>query len=139
MTKSLMVLDKITQDGHPTVAHEIGMLNGALALHGNANHRNNLTSRFIIKRDINQRYGHLFSDKVLMTRLLFGNDVSQSAKYIEESEILKNKFTTKKQVPTWKFGAGKFSGSTGKPHYKGFASRLHPYGQRTFGHRSDQR
>ena len=32
MTKSLTVLDKIMQDGHPVVAHGIGILNGALAL-----------------------------------------------------------------------------------------------------------
>lgn len=32
MTKSLMVLDKIAQDSNPDVAHEVGMINGALAL-----------------------------------------------------------------------------------------------------------
>ena len=52
VTKSLTVLDKIVQDGHPDVAHKVHMLNGALALLGNANHRNNLTRRFIIKREI---------------------------------------------------------------------------------------
>ena len=64
MTKSLMVLGKF--------AHEIGILNGALALLGNANHRNNLTRKFIIKREIN--HAQLCSDKALMTRLLFGDD-----------------------------------------------------------------
>ena len=59
VTKSLMVLDKITQDGHPDVAHKVCMLNGALALVGNANHRNNLTRRFIIKHEINLKYAHL--------------------------------------------------------------------------------
>ncbi|MPC83134.1 hypothetical protein E2C01_077827 [Portunus trituberculatus] len=49
--KSLTVLDKIAQDeGHAGVAQEVGMINGALALLGNANHRNNLARRFIIKR-----------------------------------------------------------------------------------------
>lgn len=139
MTKSLTVLDKIAQDGQNDVAHEVGMLNTALALLGHANHRNNLTRRFIIKREINQKYAHLCSDKVPMTRLLFGDDVSQSAKHIEESEKLKNKITMKKQPPIWKFGAGKFRGSSGKTQYRGFASRFHPYGQRTYGHRSDHR
>ena len=139
LTKSLIALDKFAQDGPSAVAHEVGMLNGTLALLGNANHTDNLTRRFLIKREINQRCAHWCSEKVPMTRLLFGDDVSQSAKHIEESEKLKNKITTKKQVPTWKFGAGKFRGSAGKPHYKGFTSRLHLYGQRMFGHRSDQR
>ncbi|XP_050706773.1 uncharacterized protein LOC126992160 [Eriocheir sinensis] len=139
LTKSLTVLDRIAQDGRPDVAHEVGMLNGALALLGHANHRNNLTRRFVIKREINQRYSHLCSDKVPMTRFVFGDDVSQSAKNIEDSEKLKTKIIMKKPLPTWKFGAGKVRGSFGKFPYKGLASRFHPYGQRTYGHRSDHR
>ena len=99
--KSLIALDTIAQDdGHQGVAHEVDMISGALALLGNANHRNNLTRRFIIKREINPRYTHLCSDKVPMTRFLFGDDVSQSAKQNEESEKLKNKITTKKLFTT---------------------------------------
>lgn len=138
MIKSLMALDKVALDGNPDVAHEVGMLNGALALLGNANHKNNLTRRFIIKREINQKYAHLCSDKVPMTRLLFGDDVSQSAKNIEESEKLKNKFTTKKSFPTWRFGTGK-RGSSGKAPYKGFATKFTPYGQRAYGQRTEHR
>ena len=42
--KSLTVLDKVAQDdGHVAVAREVTMINGALALVGNANFRNNLT------------------------------------------------------------------------------------------------
>ena len=96
MMKSPMVLDKFAQDGHSSVAHEVGMPNGALALLGNATHRNNLTCRFIIKCETNQRCANLCSDKVPVSRLLFGNKVSQSAKHIEESEKLKNKITMKK-------------------------------------------
>ena len=107
VTKSLVVLDKIAQDGHPDVVHEVRMLNGALALLVNANHRNNLTRSFIIKREINQKYTHLCSDKVLLTRFLFGNDVSQSAKHIEESEKPKHTITTKKPFQNWKFSAGR--------------------------------
>ncbi|MPC51867.1 hypothetical protein E2C01_045722 [Portunus trituberculatus] len=137
LAKSLTVLDKITQTGQPDIANEVGMLNGALALLGNSNHKNNLARRFIIKRKINQKYANLCSDKVPMTRLLFGNDVLQSAKHIEESEKLRSKIATKKPLPTWKFGAGKFRGSSGKMPYKGFMSRFHLYGQQTFEHRSE--
>ncbi|MPC91690.1 hypothetical protein E2C01_086745 [Portunus trituberculatus] len=56
--KSLSVLDKVAQD------------------EGHANYRNNLVRRFNIKREINQKYAHLCSDKVPMTRFLFGDDLS---------------------------------------------------------------
>ena len=92
VTKWLTVLDKITQDGHPDVAHELHMLNGALTLLGNANHRNNLTHRFIIKREINQKYAHLCSEKVPLTRFLFGDDVSicQAHQGVWETETQNN-------------------------------------------------
>ncbi|MPC66283.1 hypothetical protein E2C01_060430 [Portunus trituberculatus] len=53
LTKSLTVLAKIAQTGLPDIAHEVDMLNGALALLGNANHKNNLAHQFIIKCEIN--------------------------------------------------------------------------------------
>ena len=139
LTKSLTVLDKIAQTGQQDVAQEVGMLNGALALLGHANHKNNLARRFIIKHEINQKYAHLCSDKVPMTRLLFGDDVSLEAKHIEESEKLKSKFAPKKPLFTTKFAHGKFRGSSGRQPYKGFMNRFHPYGQRTQGPRSDRR
>ena len=126
ITKSLTVMDKVTQEGSPEVANEIHMLNGALALLGHANHRNNLTRRFIIKREINQKYVHLCADKAPMTRFLFGDDVSQSAKAIEELERLKTKFTAKKQLPTWRFGAGRDRGYFGRGPSRGVSSRYHP-------------
>ncbi|MPC55315.1 hypothetical protein E2C01_049247 [Portunus trituberculatus] len=87
ITKSLLVLDKVAQDvGNPVVVQEVGKINGALALLGHANHRTNLARHFIMRHEINQKYAHLCSDKVPMTRFLFGDDVSQSAKQIEETE-----------------------------------------------------
>lgn len=65
------------EDQNPAVAHEVcHMINGALALLGNANYRNNVTRRFIIKREINQKYAHLCSEKVPMARFLFRDDLS---------------------------------------------------------------
>lgn len=139
LTKSLTVLDKVTQEGCPEVANEIHLLNGALALLGHANHRNNLTRRFIIKREINQKYAHLCSDKAPMTRFLFGDDVSQSARTIEESERLKSKFTAKKQLPTWRFGAGRGRGYFGRGPSRGVSSRYHPYSHRVSGQRPEHR
>ncbi|XP_063886249.1 uncharacterized protein LOC135114290 [Scylla paramamosain] len=135
LTKSLTVLDKITLTGQPDVAQEVGMLTGALALLGHANHKNNLVHQFILKHKINQKYAHLCSDKVPMTRLLFGDDVS----LIEESEKLRSKIAPRKPLSTSKFGPGKFRGSSGKLPYRGFMSRFHPYGQRTHGPWSEHR
>lgn len=92
----LTVLDNSTQEEeNPVVAQEVSLLNGALALLGNANHPNNLARH--IKREIGYKYAHLCSDKVPMTRLLFGDDVPQLAKQIEETGRLKSKFTYPRQ------------------------------------------
>ena len=62
------MLDKIAQDEkNKDVACEVGMINAALALLGNANYKNNLVRRFVIKKEINAKYAHLRSDKVPMT------------------------------------------------------------------------
>ncbi|MPC78799.1 hypothetical protein E2C01_073297 [Portunus trituberculatus] len=72
------------------------MLNGALELLGNAHYRNNLTHRNVIKRDINPKYSHLCTYKAPMTGLLFGDDLPQATRKIEEAERLKSKFTCKR-------------------------------------------
>lgn len=143
--RSITVLDKVAQDeGNAVVAHEVGMINGALALLGHANYRNNLVRRFNIKREINPKYAHLCSDKVPMTRFLFGDDLSQSAKQIEEAEKLKSKITSKPSFPswkpgTWKFGGGKTRSPFGRTTPRGFSARFHPYAHRRQGHKGDQR
>lgn len=136
LVKSLSELDKVAQKERlPEVANEVGKLNGVLALLGHANYKNNLARRFNVKCDINPKYSHLCSDKVPMTRWLFGDDISQSAKHIEETEKLKNKFTTKKPLSYWKAGTGRFgSGRTrgpfGNTFARGFGYRFQPYDRR---------
>lgn len=136
LVKSLTALDNIAQkEGLPEVANEVGALNGALALLGHANYRNNLVRRFNVKRDINPKYSHLCSDKVPMTRFLFGDDVSQSTKQIEESEKLRNKFSTKKALPHWKPGVGRSGnwrsrGFFGNNFSRGYGYRFQPYDRR---------
>ncbi|MPC99163.1 hypothetical protein E2C01_094560 [Portunus trituberculatus] len=96
ITKSLLTLYKVAQEGkHSVVAQEVGVLNGALALLGNANFRNNLSRRFVMKRELNQKFSHLCIEKVPMTQFLFGDDVSRSVKQIEESAKLKSTITAK--------------------------------------------
>ena len=45
-----------------------------------------------------------------MTGFLFGDDLSQATKQIEEAERLKNKFTNKKSYHFGAPGLGRFSG-----------------------------
>ena len=112
LTKSLLALDQVAQESaHPVVEREVNNINGALALLGHANHKNNLARRFVLKKEINQKYSHLCSDKLPMSRLLFGDDVSQSTRQIEESEKLKHKLAAKKTTPVpWRFTSGKSRG-----------------------------
>ena len=140
LVKSLLVLDRVaSDDGNSVVAHEVGMVNGALALLGNANHRNNLARRFVMKREINHKYSHLCSDRVPMTRFLFGDDVSQSAKNIEDSEKLKHKISSKKPPSTWRFPGGKTRGLWSKAPHRGFSSRYQPYGLQRAAFRGSHR
>ena len=115
------------------------MLNGALALLGNANHRTNLARRFIMKREINKKYSHLCSDSLPMTRNLFGDDVSQSARQIEETDRLKNKFSTKTAPAAWRFPSGRSRPFWGRSTRRGFVDRFQPYRTQRQEYRAGQR
>ena len=137
IVKSLLRLDNVAQDEeNPVVAQEVSLLNGAVALLGNANHKNNIARRFVMKRELNQKYAHLCSEKVPMTRFLFGDDVSLSAKQIEESEKLRNKISMKKPASAGKFAGSKSRGHWGRPAYRGWSSRFQPYVTTRPSHRS---
>ncbi len=140
LTRSLLALDVVAQESdHPAVVQEVGMINGALALLGHANHRLNLARRFLMKREINQKYSHLCADKVPMSRFLFGDDVSLSAKQIEDTEKLKNKFSLKKPAYPWKTTSGRSRGYWGRTWHRNSAMRFQPYGLQRSGARTGQR
>ena len=140
LTKSLLILDKVAQEeDNPVVAQEVGLLNGVLALLGHANHRTNLARRFIMRREINPKYSHLCTDKVPMSRYLFGDDVSQTAKQIDDTEKLKNKFSAKKSSSQWKFTSGRSRGFWGRTTHRNYSARFQPYGLQRFGYRGGQR
>lgn len=120
------------------------MLNGALGLLGHANFKLNMNRRYFIKREINQKYAHLCTDKTPMTGLLFGDDLTQATKQIEEAEKLKNKFTNKKPsqfgaTGFGKFGARKQRGFFGKPAFRGTSTRFKPYTSHRPATRGDSR
>ena len=143
MIKSLAVLDKKAQDNNDgMLANHVDMLNGALALVGNANYRNNIARRLVIKREINPKYEHLCSDKVPMTRQLFGDDVSTSAKQIEEADKLKFKIQPQRPFTAGRPGFGRFGPRTsyyGRGYGRGgndvYGSRFNQFNQ--YGRRND--
>ncbi|MPC71047.1 hypothetical protein E2C01_065315 [Portunus trituberculatus] len=129
ITKFLVALDDLAeQEANSKVAHEVSMINGALALLGNANHRNNLVRRFVMKLEINYKYAHLCSNKVPMSCFLFGDDVSQSARQIEEAEKLRTKFSQKKPAFPFRFTGKRPNGYWNKSTGKGFYTSFCPYG-----------
>lgn len=140
ITKSLLTLDKVAQEGHhPAVAQEVGMINGALALLGNANFRNNLARRFVMKRELNQKFSHLCTEKVPMTRFLFGDDVSRSVKQIEESVKLKSTITGKRTPFAWRLPGSRTRGLGYSAASRGFSARFQPYGFRGSAFKGAQR
>ena len=125
--------------GNPSVMQEVGRINGALAMLGHANYRTNLTRRFIMKREINPKYSHLCSDNVPMSRFLFGDDVSQSAKQIEETDKLKVKLASKKPLFPGKSSNSRPRSFWGRTSFRSQSMRFQPYGQQWWGFRAGQR
>ena len=90
IVKSLTVLDKFTnEEENQVIGPEVAMLIGALGLFGHANFKLNVSQRHFLRREINLKYAHLCTDKTPMTGFLFGDDLSQATKQIEEAERLK--------------------------------------------------
>ena len=145
MVKALTVLDKFTnEEENQVIGPEVAMLIGALGLFGHANFKLNVSQRHFLRREINLKYAHLCTDKTPMTCLLFGDDLTQATKQIEEAERLKNKFTTKKPfhfgAPTLgKFSGGKQRGFFGRSSFRGMATRFKPYGLSKPATRGDSR
>ncbi|MPC97906.1 hypothetical protein E2C01_093249 [Portunus trituberculatus] len=74
-----------------------------------------------------------------MSCLLFGDDVSQSTRQIEESEKLRHKLAAKKTTPVpWRFISGRSRGFSGRTTHRTYSPRSQPY-RLLRGVRSDQR
>ncbi|WAR17539.1 hypothetical protein MAR_032133 [Mya arenaria] len=58
--------------------------NDALALLGHANKQVNLTRKYFLRPELKQEYSHICSQSRPFTKLLFGDDVSTSAKEIKD-------------------------------------------------------
>ena len=66
IVKSLTVLDKFTsEEENQVIGPEVAMLIGALGLFGHANFKLNMSQRHFLKREINLKYAHLCTDRLL--------------------------------------------------------------------------
>ena len=70
---------------------DITRLLDAVSIIGHANHELNLRRRDLIKPDLNQQFGGLCSTQVPITGLLFGDNLTQQCKDIQETNKLGNK------------------------------------------------
>jgi len=90
--------------------------NDALALMGHANYQVNMTRRDLLRPELKREYSHLCTHSLPVTKELFGDDISKTAREIEDSA---------------KIGF-KMSGQYGRGNYRGrpmFRGRARGYGQ----------
>ena len=97
------------QDDNPEMNGYIDNCNDVLALLGHTNRQINLTRREFLKPELMSEYLHLCSPAVPYTSYLFGDDVSQAAKDIENCSKVGNKL---------RFGRGR-GGFRGGRGYRG--------------------
>ena len=65
--------------------------NDVLALLGHTNKQINVARKDFLRKEINSDYSHLCNPTLPVTKFLFGDDVSQSAKQIEDCSKLSNR------------------------------------------------
>ena len=82
--------DSIENEGFSALIDEC---NDVLALLGHSNKQINLARKDFLKPAINRDYSYLCNHRIPFTRLLFGDDVSKSAKEIEDTSKLSNRLT----------------------------------------------
>lgn len=81
----LAVLEKEVDDSQKQKLEKIvDECNDSLALLGHANKQMNMTRRGLIKPELRYEYLHLYAQSVTYTAWLFGDDISKTAKEIED-------------------------------------------------------
>ena len=99
--------------GECDIGHVIDKCNDALALLGHANKQINMFRRDLLKPEMRNEYSHLCTHSLPYTDQLFGDDVSKTAKEIEECSRMGHKL---QYGPT----RGSFRGRPGfRPRYRG--------------------
>ena len=75
--------------------------NDVLALLGHTNKQINMARKDFLRKEINPEYSHLCNHNIPVTKFLFGDDVSQSAKDIEDCSKLSNKMFQTRPMRGW--------------------------------------
>ena len=75
--------------------------NDVLALLGHTNKQINVARKDFLRKEINSEYSHLCNHNLPVTKFLFGDDVSQSAKQIEDCSKLSNKMFSPRPMRGW--------------------------------------
>ena len=93
IVNKLAVLENdINDDEHKSAIGEIiDECNDSLALFGQTNRQINMTRRDLIKPELRYEYLHLCAQSVPYTAWLFGDDISKTAKEIEDCSKIGNK------------------------------------------------
>lgn len=97
-------------DGPNNMDEYIDKCNDVLALLGHANRQINTTRREFLRPELMSEYLHLCSHSVPFTKWLFGDDVSKTAKDIEDCSKIGNKL---------RFGRGRGGYRGGRGHRGG--------------------
>ena len=91
------VVDKMakleTEIGNDRFSKLIDECNDVLALLGHASNQINLARKDLLRPVINRDYDYLCNHRIPYTKFLFGDDISKSAKEIENLSKLSNRLT----------------------------------------------
>ena len=94
LEKSMLESDKNSDSLTNGLSYIMNGCNDALALMGHANFQTNMCRRDLMKPDLsrgNREYGHLCNHSLPVTQELFGDDVSKTAREIEDLAKISNK------------------------------------------------
>ena len=108
------------EDEHPQFGELIDSCNDVLALLGHSNRQINLTRKDLLRPELKEEYTHLCNHSIPFTAELFGDDVSKSAKEIEDTLRVGNKIHR---------GRGRFPRSRFRGRFRGhmaFRGRGYP-------------
>ncbi|XP_060572556.1 uncharacterized protein LOC132730607 [Ruditapes philippinarum] len=91
LVKVVNELDKLDSENDGKLGPLIEQCNDVLALLGHANKQINMTRKDFLRPEMSKEYTHLCSQSRPFTKFLFGDDVSKSAKEIEDCSKISNK------------------------------------------------
>lgn len=94
LTKVVNKLAGIEKERNDKFGTIIDECNDSLALLGHANRQINLTRKDFLRPELNAEYSHLCNHSRPVTSYLFGDDVSKSARELEDSAKITNKMFT---------------------------------------------